>query len=448
MRPLIYFFIVLATLFSAPSFAAMVWYNGVGSTQYSGPGPACVARHRMDSNSTATYQEGTSTIERISNAQYYCGSGVYIRNEGGAVNNTLPPQNWVMIGEGSCNVGTTFDPSTGACLEPPPPCSDKAGQSFPFTKNGNVSDPAPYLVPYAGGAAPLQQLCYGGCFVSTTEQKCLMTTLGQYTCSGTAYYLPQSCVASDVLDIDPNSQRDEPATTSIDEPCTYTTAPDGSQVCTSEKSISKEGQTCGTVNGVQTCVDRKPNSEGVSVSTKVDSTTNPDGSKITKKTDTATHTKCTGINSCSSTTTKTETTTNSDSTGKVTSTSGTCTGPACPDKNTNPDGDGDGYGDCTGTDCDPNGGGGDAGLPEFEETPGYAEATTTFINRVGNSPLVSAIDGIGLNGSGSCSMTSTQTSIGTISAASFCDNASWLDPLYFIFLAIHAFAAVRVFLSA
>lgn len=348
-----------------------------------------------------------------------------------------------------CPPDHIYNDLTGACDAPPEDeCPSKNGQSQSFTKAGTSGDG--YGTVSAGFVAGVQSACFGGCAVSTVDQKCVGRVSGAYTCRGTAYYTGQSCATTGIsTEIQDNTSQlplPTPQTINDEKPCVY--SQDGaSQVCQSSVNNEKEGQFCGEVNGVKTCVDSKPTKNGIVIDTKVDTETKPDGSKVVTKTDTATKTVCKGANQCTTTTTVTTTTTNIDGNGNTTGVSGSCTGEACPDKNTNPDGDGDGFGDCTGDDCG-EGAGGSFQTPEFEEAPTIAETTGAFIDRVESSPILSTVSSIGLNGQGSCSMGSASTSIGTISASSICDNSHWLDPLYFIFLAIHALAAVRVFLSA
>ncbi len=346
-----------------------------------------------------------------------------------------------------CTLPSVLNPSTGSCEAPEPDeCEAKKDQSTTFTKSGRAPDSYATVLPQ-GSLGPNQSACFSSCVVSTADQKCKVNTDGQYTCQGVAYYTGQKCTTGPVVDFTDSPKPPEPEVTTKDKPCQYIEQSDGTLRCDSEKSTEKEGQHCGTVNGVKKCFDTKPTKDGIDIKTEVKTETKPDGSTTTTKTDTATKTTCSGINSCKSTTTTTTTTTEKDPNGKTNSITGSCTGEACPDKNTNPDGDGDGFGDCTGTDCGDSSGG-SFETPEFEEVGTISDTTSAFIDRIGDSPILSTVSSIGLNGQGSCSMGSTSTSIGTISASSVCDNSHWLDPLYFIFLAIHAVAAVRVFLSA
>jgi len=332
------------------------------------------------------------------------------------------------------------------CEPPENECESKNGDSITFTKSGTAPDSYAVVLP-GGTLGQDTSACFSSCVVSTSDQKCVVNPVGNYTCQGKAYYTGQTCTTGAELDYTDSPKEPEPETITKDKPCQYIEQADGTLRCDSEKSTEKQGQSCGTVNGVKKCYDTKPTKDGVEIETEVKTETEPDGTSTTTKTDTATKTTCSGINSCTSTTTTTTTTIEKDADGKTNSISGVCTGEACPDKNTNPDGDGDGFGDCVGGDCTGTVGG-PLGSPELEEVAGFGETTTGFAERIAASPIIAAIDGIGLNGGGSCTMSSGTTIIGTIDASSFCDNSNWLDPLYYVFLAIHALVAVRVFLSA
>lgn len=338
----------------------------------------------------------------------------------------------------------TYNSSTGKC-EPPEPdeCEAKEGSTFRFSRGGSTGDSFLGVINSGGKKFYYNKQpsnCHSSCVANVSDFKCTTKTDSSYLCRGTGTYTGQSCSSADEVDF--TDQEDPvPKSTKKDEPCVYQTLPDGTKKCKSTKDEEKEG----SHDSDPQKPDDLPKKDKTEIDTDVKEETKPDGSKTTTKTDTATQTKCVGTK-CTTTVTKTETKTETDANGN-TITTGTCTGPACPDKNTNPDGDGDGFGDCTGGDCSDSGGG-PLGSPELEEVPGFGDLTSAFAARIKTAPIMSAISGIGLNGGGSCSMSSTTTSIGTISASSFCDNSHWLDPLYYIFLAIHAFAAVRVFLSA
>lgn len=364
----------------------------------------------------------------------------------------------------SDRVGTTCDgqynSSTGECLvaeEPEDLCAPKAGTTQPYSKSGSLDDGYySYSIPTTPGGKSYGitpgEACMGGCTVAV-KSDCRHSIAGnRYTCSGTAYYSGTSCTAGGApqVETEENYVPSEPENTEIKKPCVYTTDSEGRSVCISQDILDKEGQNCGTYNGESLCVPKEATKDEKTIQTEVKETPTPDGGKVTVKTDVATVTKCSGSkNNCTTTTTTTTTTTKSDGSGTTTESSVTCKGAACGSGTGTGGGGGTGgngsggEGECTGDDCE-------EGLnpPGLDDIPGIGETTQAFYSRVQGSPIMTAIDSIQLPGNGSCNMQSTSTIIGTVSMDSFCQNSHWLDPLYFVFLAIHALAAVRVFLSA
>lgn len=259
------------------------------------------------------------------------------------------------------------------------------------------------------------------------------------------------CKSGDCLPPPPKQQTKQ-------EPCIYVSTGANSVACVSSQFFTKEGQSqCGTVNGVLTCRNDmpKPVSGGIKISTDVKTETLPDGSTKTTKTDKRTDTKCVGMAlvNCISGVTTSSTVTIKDGNGNVTSTTGSCTGKSCPDKNTNPDGDGDGFGDCVGGDCSTGEGDGTAtgGLttPELDEAPEYADSVQKYIDRLSNAPIAKALKGITVPSGGTCSIGSAQTFFGSIDFSSFCSSApQLLNGLRYLFLAIWAWAAIRLFFTA
>lgn len=331
----------------------------------------------------------------------------------------------------------------GDCVAPEEPedsCADKAGTDTPFSKAGTAPDGFGFVSSNGMGGTQ-RQGCKGGCATEIVDNRCNWGVGGSYYCRGTATYTGQQCATTgtgDQIDEDTNEST-EPETIKEDIPCIYS-AVGGKQVCQSKKSEEKEGQSCGTVNGVQTCVDKAPTKNEVDIKTEITTETNPDGSTTTTKTDTATVTNCSGINSCTTSTTTNTTTTQKDEAGNVTSESGICTGPAC-------SGSGKGEtGNCApGQECS-----GDEEFvrPDNEDVPGFGDSLITFMGKIEGSPIVSGVQSIRFPEGGSCSIGSASTPIGTISGSVVCDNTHWLDPLYYVFLAIHALGAVRILMSA
>lgn len=351
----------------------------------------------------------------------------------------------------SCPEGSTLDSELGMCVGAPD-CTSKQGQSFPFSRSGQAGDGELIWNIGVGGSAgnnwvlSSQDACNDGCAAKVTRSKCAVRVSGSYVCGGTAEYTGAACPASTSGPASPSPSEvlPEPKTDQVNQPCIYETLPDGTQRCRSVKAIDAEGQICGEFNGTRLCTSRQPKTDGTTIDTTVKTETNPDGSKTITKTDTATKEVCVGAGACSSTTTTTTTTTHVDANGNKTGESSTCTGSACPSDG-NPDGDGDGIGDCTGDDCGEGG-----GAPELDDgVPGFGEALGDFWQRAGNAPLVSAIDGIGLQGSGTCSFPSvTVEYLGTLNFDVICEQSGWLDVLYGLMLAVWSLAAVRLFFTA
>lgn len=242
-----------------------------------------------------------------------------------------------------------------------------------------------------------------------------------------------------------------PATPPIEtdrQPCTYHHDSPERQSCVSfdYKGVPGETSQCGEVNGKMECIAKKPpTSNGTQIDTKVDTKSNPDGTTTTTKTDIRTDVVCSGPNSCQSVTTKTTNVTIKDGNGNTTSSDTKCEGAKCGTGIGKGDGTGTGDGDCI-VDCE--GEYGQVSAPELGDVATYAESIQAFQSAIEGSPIMSAVSGIAVTGSGSCNMGSTNTAIGTISLDYICTHSNWLDDLYFVFLAVWALAAVRVLLSA
>lgn len=236
----------------------------------------------------------------------------------------------------------------------------------------------------------------------------------------------------------------KPETTTDSKPCNYTSV-NGALECTSSSTENKEGtKNCGTVNGVWQCVKSPPSSNGISIVTKVTTESTPDGGTKTTKTDTATQTKCTDIGKCTSSTTTNVNVTIKDGQGNVTSTTGTCKGDNCPDKNGNPDGNGDGFGDCVGDDC--GGGSGGPSNAELEEVPTFGDTTQSLINRVKSSNVAQSLTGITVPSSGVCPTYSAETYIGTVEYESHCEIVEpKRDLIKVIMRGVWAFVAILFF---
>lgn len=227
----------------------------------------------------------------------------------------------------------------------------------------------------------------------------------------------------------------------------------GMQVCRSTKFTGKPGDYtgCGTgPDGKFKCYGTAPSSNGIDLGTTVKTQDNPDGTTTTTKTDTHNKVVCSGIGSCTTTTTKTTQVTIKDGNGNTTGQTTTCTGANCSQTGAGGlgDSDGDGADDCQNNDTCEGGPGGPTELPELDEQPTVAETTEAYFNRIKNAPIAQALS-IAVPSGGSCAAGTAQTFFGSISFDSFCQLApSVLAGLRYLFLAIWAWAAIRLFFTA
>lgn len=410
--------------------------NGVSVNANAGPTPEDACRFLSSSR-----PEGYvfRSANRVSSTRFNC-----YETTPGDMENYI---GYTVRNGSECLPDYTYNDSTGVCEAPPEDeCLLKNGQSQSFTKAGTSGDG--YGTVSGGFVAGVQSACFGGCAVSTVDQKCVGRVSGAYTCRGTAYYSGQSCATTGIsTEIQENTSQlplPTPQTINDEKPCVY--SQDGaSQICQSSVNNEKEGQFCGEVNGVKTCVDFKPTKNGIVIDTKVDTETKPDGSKVVTKTDTATKTVCKGANDCTSTTTKTTTTTNIDANGNTTGVSGSCTGEGCPDKNTNPDGDGDGFGDCTGSDCgEEEGGGSNDWYTPGEDT--YASVIEDFSSTVSGLPVVAGVDNfLTFTPSGACPVYNADVWVFSVRLDQWCTESlvPW-ELIKAVILGCCAFFAFRI----
>lgn len=205
---------------------------------------------------------------------------------------------------------------------------------------------------------------------------------------------------------------------------------------------------CGRVNnGPYTCTKKVPKSTGVDIRTKITTEPTADGGTKTTKEDEHTKTVCSAPGSCTTQITNNKTTIVKDSGGKTVSETGECTGALC-------DGNGNGKTPSKGGNCQPGEQcgneeeGGSFSGPENGEVPGFGESLQSFKDKVAGAPIIAGINAIQMPAGGSCSMSSASTMIGTISGDTVCQNSGWLDPLYYVFLAMGALNAVRILMSA
>lgn len=346
----------------------------------------------------------------------------------------------------TCPPDKTYNAETGECEAPEPnECEEKAGQETRFTMAGQAPD-GNYGLHNGYLHRKTNHACIGSCVVQLTSSPCKTWTSGHYKCSGLAFFTGQQCGSES--QVEGTASDTTPEVEKTDKPCKYETV-NGVQVCTSQKTVDKQGKDCGQVNGVDVCIDKQPERDDVKIETTVKTEPTPDGGSKTTTTNEATVTKCQGINNCNTTTTTTTKTETKDASGNTTDSKTICTGPHC--GSGGDDEDGDGLGDCIGPSCaEVRSGGQGSGEGEgFGDVMGYGDALDAFMGRVKNSPLGQSVSGIAVPGGGSCSMPSRSIPIiGSVSAQGMCDLAHVLDGLRFVFLALFGFAAVRVVMSA
>jgi len=341
-----------------------------------------------------------------------------------------------------CEPGSTYNPETYQC-ESGNSCSDKTGDSFNFSISGVGSTDYMFITSDGSFSAPSQRGCFDGCSASTVDQSCQTSSLGPWRCGGTAVFDGGNCgegtESPETPSVTESAELEKPAAelTTENQPCNYITQPDGSQTCTSLSVEDRKGQICGTFNGQVICPQIQPEYDSTQIDTTVTTQDNGDGTTTTTKTDVATVTNCTRT-SCNTSTT-TNTTINNG--GSI---SGTCTGAQCPTAG-NPDGNGDGLGDCVGS-CE--GSTGPLSLEGMGEGTSFADTLDGYYDRISGSPIASAVTGISMPSNGSCSFPTASTYLFEVDLNFICQNADWLDPLRYVFLAIWAFAAVRVLMSA
>lgn len=434
---------------SAPSYAVDYYWQMDGFGQYVGSSPLSVCKSYLSgySNPNAVPKSGTESIRFHSQTSSVCDYKA-THSSGLEISQSTP--NIIRYGS-TCPSGTEYDTSVGSCVAPENPCADKAGIEEGFSKAGIAPDGFAFVT--SGGTFGTQrQGCKGGCATEITDLRIKGKTSGSYYARGAAIYTGQQCATTgtgDQIDEDTNESTD-PQTIKEDVPCVYSSV-GGKQVCESKKSEEKEGQSCGTVNGVQTCISTPPAKNGVDIRTEVTTETHADGSTTTTKKDTATATTCKGINNCTTKTATTTTTTKKNANGSTTSVGSTCTGSACPNKTTDPDGDGDGLGDCaagTGTQCGSGTGGPGGGEGQDWYTPGddtFESVLTQFAAAVKQTPIASQTTNfLTFRASGGCPRWSVSVWVFDIDIDQLCSGDIPWAAIRAVILAAAAFLSFRI----
>lgn len=484
MRPILLF---AALLFSAFTHAADYYWQASGDpSKYSTPRAAC-----LSSDPTETRYRLVSVVLTPAGDSGTC-------NYEDKFSGNRPSTSFVTRYGDSCPVGTAFNSVTGECELPageageecdgpefmgmpalynsqgqcvswdkadkPALCKSlaKSGTSFTdlyvaFDGDGNPEKPQAEkfgcevnVVDVAQCKMPVPK-CGSGICIEHMVTKCKVgvTFTGNVAGDGNGSGYPVSGgageegVCPEGVDCTP---KPEPVVEES-KPCNYMY---NGQVVSCESSEFKGDpgeMNCGRVNnGPYECTKKVPQSNGIDIKTKITTEPTADGGTKTTKEDQHTKTVCSAPGSCTTQVTNNKTVIVKDSSGKTVSESGECTGALC-------DGKGNGKTPSKGGNCQP---GEECGTqeegsfsgPENGEVPGFGESLQSFKDKVSAAPLIAGVSAIQMPSGGSCSMGSASTMIGTISMDSFCDNSSWLDPLYYVFLAVGALAAVRILISA
>lgn len=400
---------------------------------------ACTAVYDRWGGSNIDYKTGQPAPLYVNDTTFQCRASYMDKNGTGPY--TANTSTVTRLGD-SCPPGTEYNAETGAC-DSAPSCADKLGDTTFFSISGVGNTDYMFITSDGSFSAPSQRGCFDGCSASTVDQSCQTSSLGPWRCGGTAVFDGGNCgegtESPNIPTAKESPELEKPAAelTTQTQPCNYITQADGSQTCTSLAVEDHKGQTCGTFNGEVICPEIQPEYDSTQIDTTVTTEDNGDGTTTTTKTDVATVTNCTGT-SCNTSTT-TNTTINNG--GSI---SGTCTGAQCPTAG-NPDGNGDGLGDCVGS-CE--GSTGPLSLEGMGEGTSFGDTLDGYYDRISGSPIASAVTGISMPSNGSCSFPTASTYLFEVDLNFICQNADWLDPLRYVFLAIWAFAAVRVLMSA
>jgi len=318
-----------------------------GAVNKAGPRATGVAVSTFSFPTTASYVSCQFTYKNEKGADQAGGVNVYIYGT-------------------SCDVGTTYNPGKGSCdqsLADGEICKDQSGTNTPedpmifdgkqgkcvraseatelpsckyLAGKGNPGSAYQIAGTWDGGvpSAPPSFAQNGtSCEVSVVSSSdCVSDVKGNVLCNVIGKLTGNVNNQTNVIDAKDAACEGgvcvpvKEETSVTDKPCVYSGSGD-SVSCTSETETQKDGkQSCGTVNGVRTCVFSQPSSNGIKIDTTVKTTDNSDGSKTSVKTDNATKTTCTGINKCSTTSSSTTTTTKTNGSGQTTSTDTKCTG--------------------------------------------------------------------------------------------------------------------------
>lgn len=458
VAPLRIFLLLLALFAASPSFAADYYWSCPGATTTT-PATWCTAAAETFAKNNG-YSQHTSRL-LVSGASASCqikGAGPNFGTfaQCSRFGDSCPSNKTYNEADGSCSCpsGTTWNSTKSTC-EADNPCTAKKDQATPTWEE----------FPSADAYRSSCKVSVGGCQVDTcsgsTPTECATDgKTGKMACWGSGKFTGEQSTGTDEATAS-QPAKPEPTVTGQNQTCAppTTSGSTTSYTCVTESTATESaGSTCafGTVNGVQGLHCTKPayvpEHDSKKREDQVTEVTNPDGSKTTTTTSTTTTTHC-AAGACNTTTNVTTTTSGKDANGNPTGTTTTCKGDNCdnpttPGKDESEEEEDEEEG--TATPFVP----GDKGdyLPEIgggDEAPTYAESLDDFTDRVSNAPIVRGLTSITVPSGGTCSMGSAQLFGGSVSFNDFCTMApEVLAGLRYLFLAIWAWAAIRLFFTA
>lgn len=346
----------------------------------------------------------------------------------------------------------------GQCVTPTNECTVKADQPTAWKKEYNSlaeHDQNPIYCTSSQGGCAVDICSEGGTKECGTDGK-----TGKFVCYGSGSYTgdqQSESTGTTVSDCAEPCKAPEPTTSDSSQSCTTPTVVNGvtSYSCISESNANEfASSNCavGNINGVTAlhCAspDYVPESDSNTRTDDVSETSNPDGGKTTT-TDTTDENEHCKAGNCTTSSTSTSTTTTTDGDGKVTEETSTCEGDKC-----------GGKGEEEEEEKEPeefvSPGGGEFGsvadsLPDIGEDGDstYSESTQQYIDRIKSSPIVSSVLNISVPSGGTCSIGSASLFGGSINFNYFCTMApDVLSGLRYLFLAIWAWAAIRLLMTA
>lgn len=363
----------------------------------------------------------------------------------------------------SCDSGKTFNLTTGTCkFEDPLNCAAKAGQPTKWKAEYDSlqaydQNPIRCTTSTDGCAVDVCSSPSYTCQVEGKEDKFVCKGEGSFNGDPQAASTGPGVSGCSGDDCKPNP----PQESSSSQDCSTPTTTNGVTTyrCVSESNVnewSKANCSVGNVNGVQglhcTSPDYVPEYDGKTRTDDVSEQSNADGGKTTTTNTTDVRTHCKAGN-CTTSTTSSTTTTTTDGSGKVTGETSTCKGANCgsdgkpadsneeeeqEEESPMPSGslDGPQIADV---------------LPAIGEDgdQSITESTNSYYDRISNAPIVAAFTSLAVPTGGSCRIGSASLFGGSVSFNHFCEIApEVLGGLRYLFLAIWAWAAIRLFGTA